>query len=87
MAYLPKAVVSAKLDGYAFDPYSAQTITNSDQFLDALRQVLDSQVSLRWFPLSQFHQFFPKGFGWCSPSQALSGRAVQAVTNRLHIST
>lgn len=30
--------------------------------------------------------FFPECLGRCSPSQALSGRAVQAIANRLHIS-
>ena len=46
---------------------------------------VDSQGSLRRFPLSQFHQFFSEGFCWCAPTQALSGGAVQAVTNRFHI--
>ena len=41
-----------------------------------LRATLESQGSLRRFPLSQFHQFFSECFGGCSPSEALSGRSV-----------
>jgi len=47
---------------------------------------LESQGSLRQFPLSQFHKLVPEGFSWSSPSQALSWCAIQAVTNRFHIS-
>ena len=52
----------------------------------AYSKSLDSQGSLRRFPLSQFHQFFPECFCWRSPTQTLAWYAVQAVTNRLHIS-
>ena len=47
--------------------------------------LLSAQGSLRRFPLSQFYQFVPEGFGWGPPSKALSGCPVQAVANRLHI--
>ncbi|WP_201722597.1 hypothetical protein [Sulfitobacter sp. HI0076] len=47
--------------------------------------VLVSQGSLRQFPLSQFPQLFPERFRRCAPTKALSWRAVEAVTNRLHI--
>ena len=29
---------------------------------------VESQGSLRRFPLSQFHKLFSECFGWCSPS-------------------
>jgi len=48
--------------------------------------IVDSQGSLRQVPLSHFHHFLSEGFGWGSPSEALSGCPVQAVANRLHIS-
>ena len=44
-----------------------------------------AQGSLRRFPLSQFHHLFSERLGRGAPSEALSGRAVQAVANRLHI--
>ena len=47
--------------------------------------LLMAQGSLRRFPLSQVHHLFSERFGWCPPSETLSGCAVQAVANRLHI--
>lgn len=44
-----------------------------------------AQGSLRRFPLSQFHDLFSEGLEWGSPSEALSGRVVEAVANRLHV--
>ena len=46
-----------------------------DIFADDATRV-ESQGSLRLFPLSQLHQFFPEGFCRCAPAQALSGCAV-----------
>ena len=82
---------ASRFDGLSFDPFSLfqdcltppEVDVGWGQVLQTL--VMKAQGSLRLFPLSQFHHLFSEGFGWGSPSETLSRRAVQAVANRLHI--
>ena len=82
---LGRSIVLSEKGGTGNSGAASRSSTGRFERTNSTGKFVMTQGPLRQFPLSQFHQFFPECFRWCSPTKALSWGSVEAVANRPHI--